>query len=137
MPWINKDMCTGCGICIEECPVDAIEQQADGLAEIDEAKCIRCGRCHEVCPQDAVRHDGERIPQQVAANLQWVAHLLDHFEDPKQRDAFLERIVRLFSSHKKVAEQTIEVIKTAGDNPAETIETAIESLTGLQKPQGN
>ena len=137
MPWIKRELCVGCEICVEECPVGAIQLDDENCAIIDEGECIRCGRCHDVCPEDAVRHDGERIPQQVTANLQWVGHLLDHFEDPKQRDDFLERIVRLFNCHKRVAEQTIEVIKTAGDDPAEAIETAIESLIGLQRPQGN
>lgn len=137
MPWIKQELCVGCGICVEECPVGAVQLDNDNRAVIDEGECIRCGRCHDVCPESAVCHDSERIPQQVAANLRWVRHLLDHFEEPEERDAFLERAIRLFNSHKKVAEQTIAVIKTAGDNPAEAIETAIESLIGLQKPQGN
>jgi len=29
-------MCTGCSICVNECPVGAIELDADGFAEIDE-----------------------------------------------------------------------------------------------------
>jgi len=24
MPWVNQEMCNGCGICIDECPVEAI-----------------------------------------------------------------------------------------------------------------
>ena len=24
MPWIDKNECIGCGICVEECPVDTI-----------------------------------------------------------------------------------------------------------------
>jgi len=27
MPWIDKNKCTGCGICIRECPVDAISMK--------------------------------------------------------------------------------------------------------------
>jgi NAD-dependent dihydropyrimidine dehydrogenase PreA subunit len=29
MPWVDKDKCTGCGICIEECPVGAISMEND------------------------------------------------------------------------------------------------------------
>ena len=36
MPWIKQDMCTGCSICVNECPVGAIELTVDGFAEIDE-----------------------------------------------------------------------------------------------------
>ncbi|MBW1701801.1 MAG: 4Fe-4S binding protein [Deltaproteobacteria bacterium] len=35
MPWVNKEMCTGCGICIDECTVGAISMDED-IAFIDE-----------------------------------------------------------------------------------------------------
>ena len=56
MPWINTDKCTGCSICVDECPVDAI-MMVDEKAMINMDECIRCGTCHEVCPNEAVRHD--------------------------------------------------------------------------------
>ena len=59
MPWIDKDKCIGCGICIRQCPVNAISMK-EGKAEIDMDKCIKCGKCHDVCPQEAVRHDKEK-----------------------------------------------------------------------------
>jgi len=64
MPWIDKNRCTGCGICVEECPVNAINIK-DGKAIIDMKKCIRCKRCHEVCPKNAIRHDNERNQKEV------------------------------------------------------------------------
>ena len=64
MPWINKESCTGCGICVEECPAGAIGMEND-IAFIKDDACIRCGICHDVCPEDAARHDGERIPEEV------------------------------------------------------------------------
>ena len=27
MPWVDKNECTGCGICVEECPVDTISME--------------------------------------------------------------------------------------------------------------
>jgi len=35
-------MCIGCGICVEECPVDAIVME-DEMAEIYMNDCIHCG----------------------------------------------------------------------------------------------
>jgi ferredoxin len=75
MPWIRSEDCVACGVCIEECPVGAISIDG-GFAVIDERTCIRCGKCHDVCPQEAVRHDSERIPQEVAANVEWTNDLL-------------------------------------------------------------
>jgi len=128
MPWVNQEMCEGCGVCVEECPVGAIQVDGDAIAAIDEAACVRCGRCHDVCPHDAVRHDGERIPQEVAANLQWVRGLLDHFDEPSERAAFMNRIQRYFSKQKKVIEQTLGVTAAASDDPATELDAAIRSL---------
>ncbi len=108
MPWVSQELCTGCGVCITECPVDAIALDGDNLAHIDEQGCIRCGKCHDVCPQEAVRHDGERIPQEVDENLQWVRELMRHFDTEEEKRALAERMVRYFNKERKVAEQTIE-----------------------------
>jgi len=132
MPWIKNEMCTGCGICVKECPVDAIAIVPNGFAEINEDECIRCGRCHDVCPQQAVRHDSERIPQEVAENLRWVRKLLGHFDLPEEQAAFMERMVRFFNKQKKVSEQTLTAISTAKDNPATGMDVAISNLSAKQ-----
>ena len=129
MPWIKQEMCTGCRLCIEECPVEAIELNSDGFAEIDEAECIRCGQCHDVCPQDAVRHDGERIGQEVAENLRWVRRLLGHFHEPKEQSAFMGRMVRFFNKQQKVSERTLAAITVAKNDPARSIDVAIRDLS--------
>ncbi len=110
MPWINQDLCTGCCVCIEECPVEAISLNENEKAVIDDDKCIRCGHCHDVCPVDAVRHDSERIPQEVEANIDKVNQLLKHYNDKDEQLAFLERMIRHFKKQKKVADLTMEKI---------------------------
>jgi ferredoxin len=108
MPWVNEDLCVGCGVCVEDCPVDAITLKEEQKAVINEDECIRCGRCHDVCPQEAVRHDSERIPQEVAANVEKTKGLFKHFETSQAKQAFLERMVRYFKKEQKVASLTIE-----------------------------
>jgi uncharacterized Fe-S center protein len=110
MPWINEDMCVGCGVCVDDCPVKAITLKENQKATINEDKCIRCGRCHDVCPQEAVRHDSERIPQDVEANVEKTKSLLKYFETPQEQRAFLERMVRHFAKQQKVAGLTIDRI---------------------------
>ncbi len=41
--------CDGCGICLDECPAEAIEMPED-KARIIQAKCILCGYCATACP---------------------------------------------------------------------------------------
>jgi ferredoxin len=110
MPWINKELCTGCRTCVDECSVGAISMEID-IAFIKEDECIRCGVCHDVCPADAVRHDGERIPEEVQSNLAWAKKLLTHeyySKDKTKQKQLIERLQRFFAKNKKVAEKTIE-----------------------------
>ena len=51
---IDPGSCTGCGICVERCPVDAIAMNDDGIAVREEKYCIGCGVCARFCPADAI-----------------------------------------------------------------------------------
>ncbi|MEJ2657596.1 MAG: 4Fe-4S binding protein [Desulfobacterales bacterium] len=110
MPWINKELCSGCQICVDECYAGAISMEED-TAFINEDECIRCGVCHDICPDEAVRHDGERIPEEVRSNLDWAKKLLKHeyySNDKTKQRQLIERLQRFFAKNKKVAEKTIE-----------------------------
>jgi NADH:ubiquinone oxidoreductase subunit F (NADH-binding)/Pyruvate/2-oxoacid:ferredoxin oxidoreductase delta subunit len=52
---IDPEVCTGCGLCVEECPVEAITGEREQVHTLDVAKCIRCGACIEVCGFNAVK----------------------------------------------------------------------------------
>jgi len=51
----DGDECTGCGICEQFCPVDAIAVGEGGVAAVDPAMCCGCGLCALHCPESAVR----------------------------------------------------------------------------------
>jgi len=51
---IVPDDCTGCGICLKNCPVDAISGERKELHIIDQDKCTKCGICFEKCPFTAI-----------------------------------------------------------------------------------
>ena len=53
---VNKDLCSGCGICVAVCPYDAakLEKSEEGLVSVtDDLKCKRCGACVAACPAEA------------------------------------------------------------------------------------
>jgi NADH-quinone oxidoreductase subunit F len=49
-----SERCTGCTICAQHCPVDAIPMTPYARHAVDMDKCIRCDSCRQVCPQGAV-----------------------------------------------------------------------------------
>jgi len=62
--YILPDKCQGCGICLRNCPSDAIIGDKRKVHIIEQSKCIKCGTCLEVCPArfDAVtKVSGEQL----------------------------------------------------------------------------
>ncbi len=50
---VNTEECTGCGICVDECPATAIELKNE-KAHVDEEECTDCGTCVDSCPNSAI-----------------------------------------------------------------------------------
>lgn len=50
---IDVEKCTGCGLCVDVCPVEAIDLD-DDKARVDVEKCVDCGRCVDECPNKAI-----------------------------------------------------------------------------------
>ncbi len=53
--WVDPDKCATCLTCVRECVYDAPFVNADGKAEIEEAKCQGCGNCAAACPAKAIQ----------------------------------------------------------------------------------
>jgi ferredoxin len=51
---IEGDTCTGCGLCVDDCPMGVIIIDAQNIAMIDAEACIGCGVCTHVCPTDTI-----------------------------------------------------------------------------------
>jgi len=61
---LNKELCNGCGICVDVCPKEAIELTSAEVDKytlikkpkinIDSKTCIFCGECAALCPLKAV-----------------------------------------------------------------------------------
>jgi uncharacterized protein (DUF362 family)/NAD-dependent dihydropyrimidine dehydrogenase PreA subunit len=52
-PKVDESRCIVCGVCIEQCPVQALSLVND-LPQVDPARCIVCFCCQEMCPEKAI-----------------------------------------------------------------------------------
>lgn len=68
---IPSDVCTGCGACLNKCPLDAIKMQSDteGFLQpfINKELCNNCGVCYDVCPAYKPKAIGSYSPSCYAA----------------------------------------------------------------------
>lgn len=54
-PAIDREECTGCGICIDECPNECLEFDSEDIATFVNAEaCDECATCEEACPTEAI-----------------------------------------------------------------------------------
>ncbi len=83
---VDEDVCIGCGVCVEICPVEAIELVEEpvpvvtfGVETVIEGKkrvarvgdgCIGCGSCASYCPSGAMSLQHFR-DKQVYAQLDY------------------------------------------------------------------
>ncbi len=51
VPKVNQKKCRNCNVCVESCPVKAINPETK---QIDYTVCIECMCCHELCVYNAV-----------------------------------------------------------------------------------
>jgi len=85
MPWVKKDDCMGCGICIEK------------------------------CPENTIKHDSEKIPEEVNANVSVTKGFMDdcakYLGNPEEKQKCLNRMIKHFNKDKIVAEKTLEELQ--------------------------
>ena len=70
---INLNECSGCGICVDNCPYSAIKWAAEKQPAVIKALCKGCGLCAADCPKNAitvVHFSDEQILAQVEAALE-------------------------------------------------------------------
>lgn len=118
---LNMEICTGCGLCVEVCPPQAIHLMAS-KAVIEPELCLVCGACIEACvvgaitmvePTALMRSAEVQVPTRahVVQNTQKIqrglalwkgiaATLIEHQVVPRLMDAFIAALDRGLSRPK-------------------------------------
>jgi len=60
MPFIDKEKCTGCGLCVMNCPTKALTLSQNNERDIyqilfREDACDACGVCEKSCPENCLQ----------------------------------------------------------------------------------
>jgi heterodisulfide reductase subunit A len=94
---VSSEKCTGCGICAQECPVEAIDEFNEGLIPrsavhisypqavpltyiIDRTKCIGCGICEKMCKAQAIEYFQDEKLEEVKVGSIILALGFDEFD---------------------------------------------------------
>jgi NAD-dependent dihydropyrimidine dehydrogenase PreA subunit len=52
---VDKDKCTGCGTCVETCPMEVFEIKDEKSVPVKPEECIVCRACEVQCPEEAIQ----------------------------------------------------------------------------------
>lgn len=52
---IDKELCTGCGTCVDTCPVEVFEIQDEKSVVVNVDECLVCLACETQCPEGAIK----------------------------------------------------------------------------------
>ena len=62
---INPEACTGCGLCVRDCPTGALELEKRSRDEYRlihyPARCAYCGQCESSCVRGAIGHSNALV----------------------------------------------------------------------------
>ncbi|MHA1254682.1 MAG: 4Fe-4S binding protein [Promethearchaeota archaeon] len=68
---VDKELCTGCGTCLERCQIKALKLVND-ISKVKLKRCIGCGLCVSTCPEEAIhlrKKDNEIVPPSTVDDL--------------------------------------------------------------------
>jgi NADH-quinone oxidoreductase subunit I len=118
--FMDWELCTTCGACARECPIDIIIM--DGVRipgkkgkvpyffSIDQSKCMYCGHCVEACPTDALTFTKKF--EGSSANIKDLVH--SYIPEDLGR--------KILEDHKKAEAEKAAAAEKAASEPANPVQ---------------
>jgi nitroreductase/NAD-dependent dihydropyrimidine dehydrogenase PreA subunit len=73
LPIIDSEGCTGCGMCVLDCPRRILALE-DGRAKLVAENCMLCAHCYCVCPEDCITFTPGTLSETVLKTIDCDAH---------------------------------------------------------------
>jgi len=89
----DKKICSGCGLCVSICPINAIKFLDDVLS-IDEDLCIQCGLCYACCHRSFFPDELKINQKKYVRDLNYTKGLR-HFKDVYTAQTKIEDIIQV------------------------------------------
>jgi len=131
--FIDEQICIGCTLCIQACPVDAILGAAKQMHTIIIDECTGCEDCIEPCPVDCI----QMLPFE---NQQWSLELKkqksDHAEQRRLAQAARrERLKQERASRLQNKQAALKKTADGEDAKKAAIEAAIQRVAAKKAAQ--
>lgn len=110
-PSVLTSKCTACGLCVVNCPVDAIVIQGK-TAFIKEDICIGCGDCLVVCHEDAIKIPWDETSTYMQEKM--AEHALGAMKNKGGRSIFLNYAMKITKSCDCMAKDDPSIISDIG-----------------------
>lgn len=129
---IDREVCTGCGLCVKECPADLFSVNGTAPARVsgpaqavrhvvrndNNGWCTGCGHCISVCPVDAIRFGDESMKCTKNAPSSWE---FEGVSDPPSLCSY-DTVLKFLSSKRSVRHYRNEAV------PKDMIDAVLEAM---------
>ena len=97
------NMCVNCGVCVKNCPVQALSFDNSGSVVWDKGKCVQCDTCIKVCPHCSspkiTMMSVADVMKEIRRTLPYIAGITTSGGECTQQNEFL---IELFTEVQKL-----------------------------------